>query len=131
MPIYALSFCVFALIVGGGLYWYLLKEDPTPAVPKSSTTIKEKPIEQKSEKKTIIVKEKTIVEDEQNEKGLAEREISAVEKGKSHSKRKSKDRNNSRQGLAKEISNKEGQDADKPEVEIIKRDLSKEKTETE
>ena len=129
MPIYALFLCVLALIVGGGLYWYLSKETPTPSAPKSSTTVKEKQVEQKGEKKTIIVKEKTIVEDEQNEKGLAEREISAVEKGKSHLKGKSKDRNNTKQGLAKEISNKEGQDANKPEVEIIKRDLSKEKTE--
>ena len=129
VPIYALSLCVLALIVGGGIYWYLSKEDPTPVVPKSSTTVKEKPVENKSEKKTIIVKEKTVVEDEQNEKGLAEREISAVEKGKSNSKAKSKDRDNTKQGLAKEISNKEGQDADKSQVEIIKRDLSREKAE--
>ena len=129
MPIYVSVLCVFALIVGGGLYWYLSKEEPTLAVPMSSTTVKEKPVEQKSEKKTIVVKEKTIVENEQKEKELAEREISAVERGKSHSKWKSKGRNNSKQGLAKEISNKEGQDADKSQVEIIKRDLSREKAE--
>lgn len=117
VPIYALSLCVLALMVGGGLYWYLSKEDPTPAVPKSSTTVKEKPVEQKSEKKTIIVKEKKIVEDEQDEKELAEREISAVERGKSHSKSKSKQGlPSSKKVTGKEITGKEGQETDDSEI---------------
>lgn len=113
MPIYASILCVFALIIGGGLYWYLSKEVPTTVVPKSSTTVKEKPAEQKNQKKTIIIKEKTIVEKEQEEKGLAEREISAVEKGKSHPKSKSKkDFPSPNKVTGKDIPGRDGQGTD-------------------
>lgn len=124
MLIYASCLCVFALIVGGGIYWCLPKEDlgeSTPSVPRSSTTVKEKPVEQKSEKKTIVVKEKTIVDDVQNEKGLGVKEISAVERGNSHLKSKSKSAlPSSKKVTGKDIIGKEGQKADNQEFEMKK-----------
>ncbi|MBQ8737485.1 MAG: serine/threonine-protein phosphatase, partial [Bacteroidaceae bacterium] len=55
MPFYAIAACLFACVIGGAIYWFLRDNEPDPIVPKSTISVKEKAVEQRTNKTTVVV----------------------------------------------------------------------------
>lgn len=126
IALYAFAACLVACVIGGAIYWYLRDAEPAPSVPKSTISVKEKSTEQKSTKKTVVVKEKTVVEKDKDETDLSEKERTIVEKGKSSPKAKNNKVLPIQQKVTgKEVTGKDGQNTENPEIIMKKFEGSK------
>ena len=88
MLYYGVAACLFACVVGGAVYWYYSNRGKDPIPPQSTISVKEKPVEPKTNKTTVVVKERNTVEKEKDSDGLAEKERAVFEKGKTFPKGK-------------------------------------------
>ena len=126
MPFYAIAACLFACVIGGAIYWFLRDNEPDPIVPKSTISVKEKAVEQKTNKTTVVVKERTVAEKEKEDNNLSEKEKAVFEKEKKTPKVKTK-RVLQEEVVGKKAKGEEGQKVDNPDFNIVKEDLSREK----
>ena len=125
-PFYAIAACLFACVIGGAIYWFLRDNEPDPIVPKSTISVKEKAVEQKTNKTTVVVKERTVAEKEKEDNNLSEKEKAVFEKEKKTPKVKTK-RVLQEEVVGKKAKGEEGQKVDNPDFNIVKEDLSREK----
>lgn len=125
-PFYAIAACLFACVIGGAIYWFLRDNEPDPIVPKSTISVKEKAVEQKTNKTTVVVKERTVAEKEKEGNNLSEKEKAVLEKEKKTPKVKTK-RVLQEEVVGKKAKGEEGQKVDNPDFNIVKEDLSREK----
>ena len=127
MPFYAIAACLFACVIGGAIYWFLIDNEPDPIVPKSTISVKEKPVEQKTNKTTVVVKERTVTEKDKDVDELSEKERAVVEKGKSSPKGKSNKGLQIHQKVTgKDVTGKDGQETDNSDLIMKTFDGSKE-----
>jgi len=125
-PFYAIAACLFACVIGGAIYWFLSDNEPDLIVPKSTISVKEKAVEQKTNKTTVVVKERTVAEKEKEDNNLSEKEKAVFEKEKKTPKVKTK-RVLQEEVVGKKAKGEEGQKVDNPDFNIVKEDLSREK----
>jgi len=125
-PFYAIAACLFACVIGGAIYWFLSDNEPDLIVPKSTIPVKEKAVEQKTNKTTVVVKERTVAEKEKEDNNLSEKEKAVFEKEKKTPKVKTK-RVLQEEVVGKKAKGEEGQKVDNPDFNIVKEDLSREK----